>query len=88
MAGSDGAVPLTYSDTGTGRSYSCATSGSSVFFSDVPAAAAYCRHVHYVWATAVADGCASAPARYCPGDGMARGGMAKLLVNAFALALY
>jgi len=57
VAGSDTAVPLSYTDAGTGRSYSCDSGGTPVtYFSDVPATAQYCRHAHYLWLAAWSTG--------------------------------
>ena len=83
MAGGDGAVPP--SGTTGSCNYDCTTGGVSCF-TDVPATASYCRHVHYIAAQGVTSGCTAT--RYCPNDPNTRGQMAVFLVRAFQLVLY
>lgn len=89
MVGSDAAVPVTYTDTATGLTYSCSPSSPNVHFLDVDPATDYCRHAHYLWARGVLSGCASSPGpMFCPADTANRMQMAKLLTNTFDLKLY
>ena len=63
--GGANAVPLSYGpDPSTGRSYSCAAGTPNVHFSDVPPSNAFCKHIHYLWAKGVVDGCSAT--KYCP----------------------
>ncbi len=81
------AVPLTYGpDPNTGRSYSCAAGSPNLHFSDVPASNGFCKHVHYLWAKGIVDGCSAS--EYCPGAPVNRDAMAKFIVNGFGLQLY
>ena len=57
-----------------------------IHFTDVTAANAFCRHIHYLWARGIVDGCTATT--YCPSTPVARDAMAKFLVNAFGLQLY
>ena len=85
--GGGSAVPLTYGpDPGTGRSYSCAAASANLHFTDVPVSNAFCRHIHYLWARGIVDGCT--PTTYCPGQAVNRDAMAKFISNAFGLKLY
>ena len=84
--GGGGAVPLTYSDLGTGLAYSCATASPNVHFTDVPVSNAFCKHIHYLWAKGVVDGCSAT--KYCPSAPVARDAMAKFIGNGFGLKLY
>jgi hypothetical protein len=84
--GGGGAVPLIYTDSATGRSYSCAAGSPNVHFSDVPISNPFCRHVHYLWAKGIVSGCSAT--QYCPAAPVARDAMAKFLANGFGLALY
>ncbi|HTO76901.1 MAG TPA: hypothetical protein VMQ61_12570 [Thermoanaerobaculia bacterium] len=80
-------VPLTYgSDPDTGRSYSCDTGSPNLYFTDIAASNAFCKHIHFLWAKGIVDGCTATT--YCPGQPVARDAMAKFLVNAFGLELY
>jgi hypothetical protein len=54
-------------------------------FADVPANDPFAPWIERVHAEGIAAGCASAPARYCPGDPVTRGQMAVFLVTAFGL---
>jgi hypothetical protein len=81
------AVPLSYGpDPATGNSYSCAAGSPNVHFTDVPAANAFCKHVHFLWARGIIGGCTETS--YCPEADVTRDTMAKFLTNAFALTLY
>jgi hypothetical protein len=80
------AVPTTYTDLGTGRSYSCDAGTPNVHFTDVPASSPFCKHVHYLWAKNVVSGCGATT--YCPGGTVNRDAMAKFLANGFGLKLY
>ncbi|HEY7113775.1 MAG TPA: S-layer homology domain-containing protein [Thermoanaerobaculia bacterium] len=85
--GGGNAVPLTYGpDAGTGRAYSCAAASPNVHFTDVPVSNAFCRHIHYLWARAIVDGCTATA--YCPSQVVNRDAMAKFISNAFGLTLY
>jgi hypothetical protein len=85
--GGGGAVPPTYGpDPGTGRSYSCSAGSPNVHFADVPVSNAFCKHVHYLWAKGMVDGCTAT--KYCPASPVARDAMAKFIGNAFGLQLY
>ncbi|MGE5277432.1 MAG: S-layer homology domain-containing protein, partial [Acidobacteriota bacterium] len=81
------AVPLAYGpDPVTGFSYSCDAGSPNVYFTDVPATDPFCKHVHYLWARGIIQGCGGAS--YCPSSSVTRDAMAKFLVNAFTLQLY
>jgi hypothetical protein len=85
--GGGNAVPLTYGpDPGTGRSYSCNSGSPSLHFTDVPVSNAFCKHIHYLWARGVVDGCSAT--KYCPGQPVNRDAMAKFIANGFGLQLY
>ncbi len=84
--GGGGAVPLTYSDPISGRSYSCSSGAPHLHFTDVPTANAFCKHIHYLWARSIVDGCT--PTTYCPSAPVARDAMAKFIANGFGLQLY
>jgi hypothetical protein len=86
IAGGDASVPLAYLDGVTGRSYDCGTVAPVTHFTDIPATLSYCRHVNYLWARAVVDGCTVTT--YCPAPLVTRGQMAKFLVNGFSLRLF
>ncbi|HEY7113741.1 MAG TPA: S-layer homology domain-containing protein, partial [Thermoanaerobaculia bacterium] len=85
--GGAAAIPKTYGpDPVTGFSYSCDTGSPAIHFSDVPASDPFCKHIHYLWAKGVVDGCTATT--YCPNDNVTRDAMAKFLVNGFRLQLY
>ena len=84
--GGDSAVPESYTDKASGRSYSCDAASPNLYFTDVAATSPDCRHVHYLWATGVITGCG--PEEFCGRGDLTRGEMAKFLVNAFGLTLY
>lgn len=84
--GGGAAVPLTYTDPITARSYSCSAGAPNLFFTDVTATDLYCKHVHYLWAKGIIDGCGGT--LYCPAGQMRRDEMAKFLSNSFSLPLY
>jgi hypothetical protein len=85
--GGGAAVPVTYGpDPTNGRQYSCNPSSPSLFFSDVPVSDPFCKHIHYLWARGVIEGCGGNS--YCPTGEVARDEMAKFLANAFGLLLY
>ena len=80
-------MPLTYGpDPGTGRSYSCSAGSASLHFTDVLVSNVFCRHIHYLWARGIVDGCTATA--YCPGQAVTRDAMAKFIANAFGLKLY
>jgi hypothetical protein len=85
MAGSDAAVPTSYSDPASGRSYDCGMV-PNLHFADITSSMSYCRHTHYLWARQVADGCTAGT--YCPTSTVNRGAMAKFVTNGFGLHLY
>jgi hypothetical protein len=85
LAGSNDAVPLTYTGPG-GRTYSCDPASPNLHFEDVAITDEFCRHIHYLWAKEVIDGCS--PTGYCPAPNVTRGEMAKFLANGFSLGLY
>jgi hypothetical protein len=84
--GGGNAVPLTYSDSATGRSYSCANGSPNLHFTDVPVSNAFCKHIHYLWARGIVEGCSAT--QYCPGASVLRDAMAKFIANGFGLQLY
>ena len=82
-----GAVPSTYGpDPVTGRSYSCDAGSPNVHFTDVAPSNAFCRHIHFLWAKGVVDGCSAT--QYCPALPVNRDAMAKFIANGFGLRLY
>jgi hypothetical protein len=84
--GGGAAVPISYTDPTTSRSYSCAAGSPLVHFSDVTVSNAFCKHIHYLWAKGIVDGCTAT--QYCPTAAVARDAMAKFLANGFGLQLY
>ena len=80
------AVPVTYTDATTSRSYSCEWGSPNLHFTDVSSSSPFCKHIHYLWAKGIVDGCSATT--YCPGQPVTRDAMAKFLVNAFGLELY
>jgi hypothetical protein len=81
------AVPTTYGpDPNTGRSYSCDAGSPSLHFTDIAVSNSFCKHIHFLWARGIVDGCTATT--YCPGKPVTRDAMAKFLVNAFGLELY
>jgi hypothetical protein len=80
-------VPQTYGpDPVTARSYSCAAGSPNLHFTDVTTGDLFCKHVHFLWAKGIIDGCGGT--LYCPTSDVTRAEMAKFLSNAFALPLY
>ena len=85
--GGGAAIPNTYGpDPATGRSYSCAAGSPNLHFTDVFTTDLFCKHVHYLWARGIIDGCGGT--LYCPAALVTRDAMAKFLSNSFALPLY
>jgi hypothetical protein len=85
--GGGAAIPGTYGpDPTTGRSYSCAAGSPNLHFSDVFTSDLYCKHVHFLWAKGIIDGCGGT--LYCPAAQVTRDAMAKFLSNSFTLPLY
>jgi hypothetical protein len=84
-AGGNG-VPVSYTDPATSRSYSCVSGSANLHFTDVPVSNAFCKHIHYLWARGVVDGCTAT--KYCPSSPVARDAMAKFIANGFGLQLY
>jgi len=84
--GGGAAVPATYADPTTSRSYSCVSGSANLHFSDVPVSNPFCKHIHYLWAKGIVDGCTATT--YCPGQPVARDAMAKFIANGFRLQLY
>ena len=80
------AVPASYTDPTTSRSYSCVSGSASLHFTDVPVSNAFCKHIHYLWAKGIVDGCTATT--YCPSSPVARDAMAKFIANGFGLQLY
>ncbi len=80
------AVPASYTDPGTSRSYSCVSGSPHLHFMDVPVSNAFCKHIHYLWAKGIVDGCTATT--YCPTAPVARDAMAKFIANGFGLQLY
>jgi len=80
------AVPISYTDPTTARSYSCVSGSPNLHFTDVPVSNAFCKHIHYLWARGIVDGCSAT--KYCPGSPVARDAMAKFIANGFGLKLY
>jgi len=77
-------IPLTGS--GPSGSYSCDAGSPNIHFTDVPVTNPFCKHIHYLWANGVVDGCTATT--YCPGGTVARDAMAKFIANGFRLQLY
>jgi len=84
--GGGAAVPVSYTDPTTSRSYSCISGSANLHFSDVSVSNAFCKHIHYLWARGIVDGCT--PTTYCPTAPVARDAMAKFIANGFGLQLY
>ena len=84
--GGGSAVPVSYTDPTTSRSYSCVSGSANLHFTDVPVSNAFCKHVHYLWARGIVDGCTAT--KYCPTAAVARDAMAKFIANGFGLQLY
>ena len=80
------AVPASYTDPTTSRSYSCVSGSANLHFTDVPVANPFCKHIHFLWAKGIVDGCTATT--YCPGSAVARDAMAKFIANWFGLQLY
>ena len=80
------AVPVSYTDPTTSRSYSCISGSPNLHFSDVLVSNAFCKHIHYLWAKGIVDGCSAT--KYCPASTVARDAMAKFIANGFGLQLY
>lgn len=83
MVGPGNPIPTT-GEVG-GRTYNCATGGSSLF-SDVPPTDGGCPAVHYIYAAGVTAGCDTG--LYCPASPNTRWQMAVFLTAAFKLLLY
>ena len=80
-------VPVTYGpDPNTGLSYSCSAGSPNIHFTDVPVSSPFCKHIHFLWAKGVVDGCSDT--QYCPGSNVNRDAMAKFIANGFNLQLY
>jgi hypothetical protein len=85
--GGGAAVPAKYGpDPVTGRSYFCSAGSPDLHFTDIPASFPFCKHIHYLWAKGIVDGCT--PTTYCPSQPVNRDAMAKFIANAFNLHLY
>jgi len=84
--GGGNAVPASYTDPTTSRSYSCISGSANLHFTDVPVSNAFCKHIHFLWARGIVDGCTATA--YCPGQPVARDAMAKFIANGFGLQLY
>ena len=80
------AVPVSYTDPVTSRSYSCISGSANLHFTDVPVSNAFCKHIHYLWAKGIVDGCTAT--KYCPSSPVARDAMAKFIANGLGLQLY
>jgi hypothetical protein len=80
------AVPASYTDGTTGRSYSCVSGSPNLHFTDVPVTSPFCKHIHYLWARGIVVGCTATA--YCPSSPVARDAMAKFLANGFNVQLY
>ncbi len=70
----------------TSRSYSCVSGSANLHFTDVLVSNPFCKHIHYLWAKGIVDGCSAT--KYCPSAPVARDAMAKFLSNGFGLSLY
>ena len=77
-------VPI--SGSGMSGSYSCNPALPNIHFSDVPVTSPFCKHIHYLWANGIVDGCTAT--KYCPSSPVARDAMAKFIANGFGLQLY
>jgi len=84
--GGGAAVPQTYTDAGTGLSYSCNPASPNLHFTDIGVSDAFCKQVHFLWARNIVSGCTATT--YCPTQGVTRDQMARFLGNAFDLVLY
>jgi hypothetical protein len=84
--GGGAAVPVSYTDATTARTYSCVSGSPNLHFTDVAVSNPFCKHIHFLWAKGIVDGCAAT--KYCPGSPVARDAMAKFIANAFNLQLY
>jgi hypothetical protein len=84
--GGGAAVPQTYTDAGTGLSYSCNPASPNLHFTDIGVGDAFCKQVHFLWARNIVSGCTATT--YCPTQGVTRDQMARFLGNAFDLVLY
>jgi hypothetical protein len=84
--GGGAAVPVAYTDPTTARSYSCVSGSANLHFTDVPVSNAFCKHIHYLWAKGIVDGCTAT--KYCPASPVPRDAMAKFIANGFGLQLY
>jgi hypothetical protein len=84
--GGGNAVPVSYTDPTTSRTYSCLSGGANIHFTDVAVSNAFCKHIHYLWAKGIVDGCTATT--YCPSSPVARDAMAKFIANGFGLQLY
>jgi len=80
IAGSDAAVPATGTVTGKGP-YDCSVGGTSLF-TDVSPSVSYCRHIHYVYAHGVTQGCTGTT--YCPVNPVSRAQMSMFVARAMA----
>ena len=52
----------------------------------MPVSNAFCKHIHYLWAKGIVDGCKAT--QYCPGQPVNRDAMSKFIANGFGLELY
>ena len=79
-------VPLTLRIPTTARSYSCVAGSPNLHFTDVPVSNAFCKHIHYLWAKGIVDGCSATTV--LSGQPVNRDAMAKFIANGFGLQLY
>ncbi|MFO1313581.1 MAG: PKD domain-containing protein [Burkholderiales bacterium] len=84
--GGDANVPAsgTFTQSGSARSYNCASGGSS-HFPDVSVTSSSCRHINYLWAVGAIDGYTDGTFR--PAGLVNRAQMAKFITNGFGLTL-
>ncbi len=83
LAGSDGAVPVAYSDPVTLRSYDLPNNSRA--FTDL-VNNTFEKHANYLWARGITDGCTGTT--FCPSNLLTRGQMAKFLVGTYNMLLY
>jgi len=81
-----GGAGVPVSGSGPSGTYSCDPGSAHVHFSDVPATNPFCKHIHFLWANGIVEGCT--PTTYCPTQPVARDAMAKFIANGFGLKLY
>jgi hypothetical protein len=82
MVGPDESVPTSGTVPGLG-SYDCSRGGTSLY-DDVSETGLFCRHIHYLAANGVTEGCTADPPAFCPSADVARWQLAIFAANAIA----